>query len=88
MSKNSSILESFLRITASVLLLLLNLCVFPRYVTVLLYLDRTTVVVFLREINSLMKIWLHFFPSAELFYFFCQCQLPPRCQDVLLQSLS
>lgn len=49
MSKNSSILESFLRITASVLLLLLNLLCSLEYVTVLLYLDRTTVVVFFKR---------------------------------------
>eukprot|EP00069_Balaena_mysticetus_P020625 bmy_02832T0 len=45
-----------------------------------------TAFVLLLLLNLCMSPRLHFFPSAELFYFFCQCQLPPRCQDVPLQS--
>lgn len=72
MNKNSSVLEVVPEDTGFCSPAALNLCMFPQYVTVLLYLDQTTVVVFfLREINSLMKTWLHSFvlscsvPSAK-----------------------
>lgn len=46
MNKNSSVLEVVPEDTGFCSPAALNLCMFPQYVTVLLYLDQTTVVVF------------------------------------------